>query len=163
LWSERDAQEIRLRPLTRSASERLVRQALGPMVEPDLVARLVDHAEGNPFYLEELIRATVERGGAGLPPTVVAMVQARLGGLLDDERRILRAASVFGEVFWPDGVAALLGGALPPSAVATMLAALVEHELVVVRPDSGFAGNKELAFRHALLREAAYAMLTHDD
>jgi tetratricopeptide (TPR) repeat protein len=163
LWSERGAQEIRLRPLTRSASERLVRQALGPMVEPDVVARLVDQAEGNPFYLEELIRATAERGGDRLPPTVVAMVQARLGGLLDDERRILRAASVFGEVFWPDGVAALLGGALPASMVHTMLAALIEHELVVPRPDSGFAGNPELAFRHALLREAAYAMLTDDD
>ena len=163
LWSERGAQEIRLRPLTRSASERLVRQALGPMVEPDTVVRLVDQADGNPFYLEELIRATAERGGDGLPPTVVAMVQARLGGLLDDERRLLCAASVFGEVFWPDGVAALLGGALPTSVVRSVLAALVEHELVVPRPDSGFAGNKELAFRHALLREAAYAMLTDDD
>jgi hypothetical protein len=91
------------------------------------------------------------------------MVQARLGGLLDDERRILRAASVFGEVFWPDGVAGLLGGTLSPAAVHAMLGALIEHELVLARPDSGFAGKKELAFRHALLREAAYAMLTDED
>jgi hypothetical protein len=163
LWSERGTQEIRLRPLTRAASERLVRQALGDQVEPETAARLVTQAEGNPFYLEELIRATAERGGDALPPTVVAMVQARLGGLLDDERRILRAASVFGEVFWPDGVAGLLGGALSTAAVHAMLGALIEHELVVPRPDSGFAGKKELAFRHALLREAAYAMLTDDD
>jgi eukaryotic-like serine/threonine-protein kinase len=163
LWSERGTQEIRLRPLTRSASERLVRQALGDQVEPEIAARLVTQAEGNPFYLEELIRAAAERGGDALPQTVVAMVQARLGGLLDDERRILRAASVFGEVFWPDGVAALLGGALSTAAVHTMLGGLIEHELVVPRPDSGFAGKRELAFRHALLREAAYAMLTDDD
>ena len=163
LWSERGTQEIRLRPLTRSASERLVRQVLGDQVEPETAARLVTQAEGNPFYLEELIRATAERGGDALPPTVVAMMQARLGGLLDDERRILRAASVFGEVFWPDGVAVLLGGALSPAAVHAMLGALIEHELVVPRPDSGFAGKKELGFRHALLREAAYAMLTDDD
>jgi eukaryotic-like serine/threonine-protein kinase len=163
LWSERGTQEIRLRPLTRSASERLVRQVLGDQVGPEAVARLVTQAEGNPFYLEELIRATAERGGDALPPTVVAMVQARLGGLLDDERRVLRAASVFGEVFWPDGVAVLLGGALSATAVHAMLGALIEHELVVARPDSGFAGKKELGFRHALLREAAYAMLTDDD
>jgi hypothetical protein len=163
LWSERGTQEIRLRPLTRAASERLVRQALGERVEPETAARLVTQAEGNPFYLEELIRATAERGGDALPPTVVAMVQARLGSLLDDERRILRAASVFGGVFWPDGVAALLGGALSTAAVHAMLVALIDHEIVAPRPDSAFAGKQELAFRHALLREAAYAMLTDDD
>jgi len=163
LWSERGSQEIRLRELTRSASERLVRQALGEEVGPDTIARLVAQAEGNPFYLEELIRAVAERKGDALPETVVAMVQARLGRLLDEERRLLRAASVFGEVFWPDGVAALLGGALPASAIHTLLGALVERELLVRRPDSRFAGREELCFRHALLREGAYAMLTEAD
>jgi hypothetical protein len=163
LWSERGAQEIRLRPLTRSAGERLVRQVLGEGVAADSVARLVAQAEGNPFYLEELIRAAVEHDGQALPGTVVAMVSARLAALLDDERRILRAASVFGEVFWPDGVAALLGGALPAATVHTVLASLVARELVVQRQDSVFAGRKELGFRHALLREGAYDMLTEDD
>ena len=163
LWSERGTQEIRLRPLTTTASQRLVRQALGNEVEPDTMARLVTQAEGNPFYLEELIRAVAEHKGEVFPDTVVAMVQARLGGLFDDERRILRAASVFGEVFWPDGVATLLGGALPASEVYTRLESLVERELVVQRTDSVFAGRRELAFRHALLREGAYAMLTDSD
>jgi len=163
LWSERGSQEIRLRELTRSASERLVRQALGEEVGPDTIARLVAQAEGNPFYLEELIRAVAERKGDALPETVVAMVQARLSRLLDDERRLLRAASVFGEVFWPDGVAALLGSALPAPAIHTLLGSLVERELLVRRPDSRFAGREELGFRHALLREGAYAMLTEAD
>jgi len=123
----------------------------------------VAQAEGNPFYLEELIRAVAERRGEALPETVVAMVQARLGRLLDDERRLLRAASVFGEVFWPDGVTALLGSAVPAPAIHRLLGALVERELLVRRPDSRFAGREELAFRHALLREAAYAMLTEAD
>jgi len=163
LWSERGAQEIRLRELTRSASERLVRQALGEEVGPDTIARLVVQAEGNPFYLEELIRAVAERKGDALPETVVAMVQARLSRLLDDERRLLRAASVFGEVFWPDGVAVLLGGAVPAPAVRTQLGSLVERELLVRRPEGRLAGQEELAFRHALLREGAYAMLTEAD
>jgi hypothetical protein len=163
LWSERASQEIRLRELTRSASERLVRQALGDEVGPDTVARLVTQAEGNPFYLEELIRAVAERKGDALPETVVAMVQTRLSKLLDDERRLLRAASVFGEVFWRDGVAALLGSALPTSTIHTLVGTLVERELLVRRPESRFAGQEELSFRHALLREGAYAMLTEAD
>jgi eukaryotic-like serine/threonine-protein kinase len=163
LWSERGTQEIRLRGLTRSASERLVQQVLGAEVGPDTVTRLVAQAEGNPLYLEELIRAVAERKGEALPETVVAMIQARLGGLLDDNRRLLRAASVFGEVFWPGGVAALLGGALPAPAIHSLLGTLVERELLVRRSDSRFAGQEELSFRHALLREGAYAMLTDAD
>jgi tRNA A-37 threonylcarbamoyl transferase component Bud32 len=163
LWAERGIQELRLRPLTRTASQRLVHQTLGDSVGADAAARLVTQADGNPFYLEELIRAVAEGKGDALPGTVVAMVQARLGGLVDDERRVLRAASVFGEVFWPDGVATLLGGALPARAVHAVLDSLIERELVVARPDSAFAGRRELAFRHALLREAAYAMLTDGD
>ena len=91
------------------------------------------------------------------------MVHARLGKLLDDERRLLRAASVFGEVFWSEGVAALLGEALPAPAIHAQLEALVDPELLVRRPDSRFPGMAELSFRHALLREGAYAMLTETD
>ena len=163
LWAKRGAQEIRLHPLGRSSSERLVRQVLGAEVDPTTMARLVAQAEGNPFYLEELIRAVAERKDEALPETVVAMVHARLGRLLDDERRLLRAASVFGEVFWSGGVAALLGGGPPAPAIHTWLEALVERELLVRRPDSRFPGMEELTFCHALLREGAYALLTQTD
>jgi len=163
LWAKRAAQEIRLHPLTHSASERLVRQVLGEEAGPTAMARLVAQAEGNPFYLEELIRAVAERKDEALPETVVAMVHTRLGRLLDDERQLLRAASVFGEVFWSDGVAALLGSALPAPAIHRQLETLVDRELLVRRPDSRFPGMEELSFRHALLREGAYAMLTETD
>jgi len=163
LWAKRGAQEIRLHPLSRSASERLVRQVLGAEAGPTTMARLVAQAEGNPFYLEELIRAVAERGDEALPETVVAMVHARLGRLVDDERRLLRAASVFGEVFWSEGVAALLGDDLPAPAIHAWLETLVDRELLVRRPDSRFPGMEEVAFRHALLREGAYAMLTEAD
>jgi tetratricopeptide (TPR) repeat protein len=167
LWSTRPAQELRLRQLPRAASEQLVRQVLGPQVAPGTMARLVVQAEGNPFYLEELIRALAEHGGEALPETLpetlVAMVHTRLGRLLEDERRILRVASVFGEVFWAAGVAALLGGALPALAIDALLETLVERELLVRQPDSRFTGVPEFSFRHALLREGAYSMLTAAD
>ena len=100
LWTGRNLQEIRLQQLSRKASERLVRQVLGGDVDPEVMGRLVTQADGNAFYLEELIRATAERGGEALPETVVAMVQSRLGALDGESRRVLRAASVFGEVLW---------------------------------------------------------------
>ncbi len=164
LWASSGAQEIRLNPLARRAAERLVVEALGDAADPDTVARIASQAEGNAFYLEELIRAVAQRehdeGGAALPETVVAMVRTRLEGLDPETRRTLRAASIFGEVFWPGGVAALLGGAPADPSWPTLIAG---RELVVRRAGSRFAGEEELAFRHALLREAAYAMLTPRD
>jgi hypothetical protein len=160
LWQRCHAQEIRLKPLARRASERLVREVLGDAIAPAEAARLAAHADGNAFYLEELMRAVAEapRGGP-LPETVLAMVHARLAALDPDARRALRAASVFGDVFWPGGVAALLGAPPPGDWVER----LVARELVVPRADSRFAGERELAFRHALLREGAYAALTEAD
>jgi hypothetical protein len=163
LWVERDAQQIRLDQLTRRASERLIKEVLGPAVPPETVERLVAMADGNAFYLEELIRAVVEGKGAALPETVVAMVEAKLEGLEAEARRVLRAASIFGEVFWQGGVEALLGGARRGAQVGEWLSLLVEREVLVQRPESRFSGEVELAFRHALLREGAYAMLTEED
>jgi eukaryotic-like serine/threonine-protein kinase len=165
LWADRqNAQELRLKELGRRAGERLVRQVLGDAVGSDTVEHLVKQADGNAFYLEELIRAVAEgkdRSGP-LPATVLAMVETRLGRLPPEARRVLRAASVFGEVCWESGVAMLLGtpGAAP---VREWLARLVEQEVLIGRPDSRFPGERELAFRHALLREGAYATLTTDD
>src|SRR5262249_54461353 len=152
-----------LKELSRKASERLVRQVLGDSVGPDTVERIVEHAVGNAFYLEELIRATAERRGEALPETVLAMVQSRLELLERRARRVLRASSVFGEVFWETGVAALLGTEHRPSEVSELLSSLVEREFVVRRSDSRFPGEQEYAFRHALLREGAYATLTAED
>ena len=163
LWAERELLEMRLGTLPRRASERLVHKVLGARADAATVARLVTLADGHAFYLEELIRAVAEGKGDALPETVLAMVQARLEGLDDDARRALRAASVFGEAFWPGGVARLLGGALRPTRAGAAIEALIERELVVRRPASRFAGEEELAFRHALQREGAYAMLTDED
>ncbi|XXT24263.1 protein kinase [Sorangium sp. So ce429] len=163
LWAERGVQEIRLAELTRRAAERLARHALGESVAAETLARIVDRAAGNAFYLEELIRAVAEGRGRDLPETVLAMVQARLDALGPDQRRILRAASVFGETFWKGGVVALLGGAEQTGVVGAQLGALVQQEVFVQREESRFSGEDELAFRHALLRDGAYATVTEHD
>ncbi|HSK05456.1 MAG TPA: AAA family ATPase, partial [Kofleriaceae bacterium] len=164
LWAERqNVQEIRLKELGRKAGERLVRQVLGDQVGPETLERLVTQAEGNAFYLEELIRAVAEGKDRALPGTVLAMVETRLGRLPLEARRLLRAASVFGEVCWEGGVMVLLGGAMGPTMVDEWIARLVEQELLAERPQSRVPGERELAFRHALLREGTYATLTEDD
>ncbi|WP_437806873.1 protein kinase domain-containing protein [Sorangium sp. So ce1078] len=159
LWSEHNGLRLRLAPLPRRASERLVREVLGDAVEAEQVDELLTRAEGNPFVLEEQIRALAEGRSAGMPETALAMVQARLEALDVEERRVLRAASVFGETFWEGAVSALVGGA----PAATRLGELARRELVLRRREARIAGEVEYGFRHALVREAAYGMLTERD
>jgi tetratricopeptide (TPR) repeat protein len=91
------------------------------------------------------------------------MVQARLERMETEARRVLRAASVYGQVFWEGGVRALLGGAERTAQVSEWLRELSAREVISQRPDSKFPGEPEYAFRHGLVREAAYAMLTEAD
>ncbi|WP_434042451.1 MULTISPECIES: serine/threonine-protein kinase PknK [Sorangium] len=159
LWEGRLAHELHLTPLPRRASERLVREALGAHARHDLVARLVERADGNAFFLEEQIRAVAEGNGEGEPETVVAMVQARLETLDAEARRLLRAASIFGETFRASAVAALLGSV----DIAPLLSELLRREVIVRRGEGRRRDHAEYCFRHALVREAAYGMLTARD
>ncbi|WP_394833708.1 protein kinase [Pendulispora rubella] len=159
LFRERGVVEMRLDALPRRASERFVRALLGDSVPPAQLAAMVERAGGNAFYLEELIRAAAE-GSSELPATVLAMVQARLEAMEPGARRVLRAASTFGRVFWLGAVRALLQG---QEDAAFWLAELARREVIVPCPESRFRGDAEYAFRHETVREAAYAMLTDDD
>ncbi len=156
LWAERNVERVELPPLPRAAAEKLARSVLGAG-NPD-VARVVEQAGGNAFYLEELIRAVAEGRGDRLPDTVLGTVEARITTLGPEARKALRAASVFGQTFWEDGVRALGG-----DEAAAMLDELERGELVARHPQSKLTGQTELVFRHALVREAAYAMLVDDD
>jgi tetratricopeptide (TPR) repeat protein/tRNA A-37 threonylcarbamoyl transferase component Bud32 len=162
LWEGRDLDELRLAALTKRACEQLVRHALGDRADGELTARLVERAGGNPFYLEELIRAVAEGADADLPPTVLGMVQARLDALGPAARRVLRAASLFGTTFWRGGLGALLGDT-DPLEVDAVLERLVARELVAKRGAASVPGETELVFRHTLVRDVAYAMLAEVD
>lgn len=143
---------LSLSPLPRKAAERLCQQVLGDAAPPGVVARIVRQADGNAFYLEELLRLAAAGRSDQLPDTLVAITQARLERLSPLQRRALGAASVLGEQFWPDAVRAMEG-----AEVAAALDVLVREELVEPSASPRFAGVRELAFRHALAREAAYA------
>lgn len=151
--------EIALGPLPRAAGEELVRRALGDDASEALVARLVEHADGNAFFLEEQIRAAASGKSGDLPETVLAMVQARLEALSAQARRALRAASIFGQTFTARGASALVGD-LP---VAKLLPELLDHEVIALGDGHRRAGEAEYRFRHALVREGAYGMLTEAD
>ena len=77
---------------------------MGNKISPTITARIVEQSAGNALFLEELVRAVAEGRGEELPETVLAVLHARLMRMPADARRVLRAASVFGETFWEGGV-----------------------------------------------------------
>ena len=163
LWHGRDLTQLELGHLSRKACATLAREVLGDAVDDEVVADLVARAAGNAFYLEELIRSVAEGHRGALPETVLAMVQARLEGLDAEARQILRAASIFGRVFWRGGVEVLLGGSDSQQRVGSWLAELAVQEVITRRPGGALPGEDEYVFRHALLRDAAYRTLTRED
>ncbi|MDI1451189.1 serine/threonine-protein kinase [Polyangium sp. 6x1] len=166
LWEGREVQDVRLHPLDNDDAERLVRGALGPQTPRAVVDHIVEHGLGNAFYLEELIRAESESRGGALPVSVIGMVDARIDSKsLDEEaRRVLRAASIFGEAAWEGALGPIVfGHGEPTASLGKTLDKLCDCELLTRRRQSRFAGETEYTFRHPLLREAAYARLTDDD
>ncbi len=162
LWAARQPDRMALRPLSKRACTELAQQHPEALA-PELIERLVERAGGNPFYLEELLRHA-RTSDEALPDTVLALVGVRLAALPAEERRALRAASVFGRSFWADGVAALLGD---DSAGASTTRGLVDRLIArdLVQPDrqARLAGADAYRFGHELVREAAYAMLPFED
>ncbi len=164
LWSERKPLTIPLLELGRKPSEELARAVLGEHVAPETIRRIAKRAAGNAFFLEELIRAVAEDPATDtLPPSVLAMAQARLEALDPEARQLLRAASVFGQVFWRGAVATLVGKQNDPRSVDEWLVRLGDRELISKRRTSRYPTEDEFVFRHALFREAAYSMLTESD
>ncbi len=163
LWTERGLTKIELAPLAPQAAGQLARAVLGDQASPEAIATLADKSGGNPFFLEELARARGDGDSGEWPETVLATVEARLARLDGDARRVLRAAAVIGPVFWPGAVIHLVGGAPFASTVTSRLDALVEREFVISTDGSRFAGERQLAFRHGLIRDAAYGTLPDDD
>jgi tetratricopeptide (TPR) repeat protein len=159
LWEEERRETVLLRALTRKACTGLIEHVLGEDTPDELITTIVARAAGNAFFLEELCRASAA-GRDELPESVVAVAQARIENLPDKQRTLLRTASIFGETFWRGGLITLGNDA---TAVDHVVSELVDNELIRRRAYSTVLGQEELCFRHAFLREAAYAMLTDDD
>lgn len=158
LWRSHDVSEIKLPPLGRRACERLVRQVVSEVDVSDL-GELVGACEGNPLLLEELLRARA--AGATARPQLAALIETRLAKLPSEHRRVLRAASIIGERFSVEGLARIA------QAGAEMVERVLEgaaSEELLVRSAGGMGELDGIwAFRHAVVRDVAYAMLPADD
>jgi class 3 adenylate cyclase/tetratricopeptide (TPR) repeat protein len=149
---------LRLDPLGAAESEQLVEQRLaGIDIEPGLRERMLAAAGGNPLFVEELA-AMVRESGDGevlVPPTIQALLAARLDQLDPGERTVLERAAVEGEVFHRGALQAL---APEERQLSVRLTALVRSELI--RPEKAqVPGEDAFCFRHLLIRDAAYNAL----
>jgi tetratricopeptide (TPR) repeat protein len=155
LWRERQAQRISIPPLGKRAVEEMARRILGDKAEGRL-EWILEQAQGNPFYLEELARVLAEgKDVAEVPSSVIGMVQMRFDAAGDGAKQVLRAASIFGRNFRSAGVKALLAEMISDD-IDRWLEILVQREILFARP---FGNSREHVFRHALHRDAAYALL----
>jgi len=153
LVADRQPTGVALGKLGTKAMEKLVTRALSPDPDPALVASIVDRAGGNPFFAEELVRAASH---GETTTAALAMLESRLTSLEPEARRVLRAGSVFGAQFSSAQVVALLGDDATREFVDAWCAWLAEREVLA---QSGGVWS----FRHALVRDAAYSMLTEED
>ncbi len=149
-----DASLLTLLPLSEADSEQLVAQLQEVSVSSR--ARIVEAAEGNPLFVEQLVAMLAECGNGELdvPPTLQALLAARIDRLPDSERQIVERGAVEGRLFHRGAVTALL---LEPERgdVGTHLLALVRKELIL--PDRAILpGDDAFRFRHILIRDAAY-------
>ncbi|MEO8133767.1 MAG: hypothetical protein ABI831_07315, partial [Betaproteobacteria bacterium] len=163
---------LHLRALDATDGNMLARallQRIDEGAEP-IRALLVAQADGNPFYMEELVRMLIDDGvivAAGerwhvrpeklrafrVPTTLVGVLQARIDALPAADRHALQQASIVGHVFWDDALAAL-----DPRAIESM-PALQRRSLVLRHADSAFDGTSEEAFHHHLLHQVTYDMV----
>jgi class 3 adenylate cyclase len=142
---------MRLEPLTADEADSLIRNE----VSDDLRVRIARAAGGNPLFISEMLAMAHERADVEVPPTLRALLTARLDQLDEPERRVLERGSVEGELFHRGAVQAL---APEEAQVTARLTGLVRRELV--RPDRPqFAGDDAFRFRHLLIRDAAYDAL----
>jgi DNA-binding SARP family transcriptional activator len=150
-----NATTILLEPLAPAEADELI-ASLAPADEA-LHARVREAAGGNPLFIEEMLAFARETGDRGVaaPPTIRALLAARLDQLEGAERAVLQCGAVEGEVFHRGPVAMLtpVEGDVTP-----LLMALVRKELI--RFDRAeFPGEEAYRFRHLLLRDAAYDAL----
>lgn len=169
---------LHLNPLSSELSDHLVQALLQSFeqIPRELHELVLTRADGNPFYIEELIKMLIEEAvivkeGVSwhvrvenlthlhVPPTLTGILQARLDTLTIGERNILQQASVIGRIFWDVVLFHLNQTAqqgLPQDSVKLVLVTLQDKEMIYPRALSAFADAGEHIFKHSLLREVAY-------
>jgi class 3 adenylate cyclase/tetratricopeptide (TPR) repeat protein len=150
-----NATTVLLEPLSDDETDELIERLLGDAgLDEALRMRIREAAEGNPLFVEQMLAMVAEspNGDVVVPPTIQALLAARLDQLDAAERGVLERGAVEGKIFHRGGVEAL---APDEQDVSTRLMALVRKELV--RPDrTQLPGDDAFRFRHLLIRDAAY-------
>jgi class 3 adenylate cyclase len=166
-WA-RTAELVELDALSAEDSLRLLGELLAGELPTRLHDLVLDRAEGNPFFVEEVLETLIDRGllertngswtlaelpsDFDVPDSVQAVLSARIDLLEPTEKEALQAAAVIGRVFWSGPVYELVPG--EPD-----LRVLEERDFVRRRSGSSMAGEREYAIKHALTREVAYTSL----
>ena len=179
-WGEGQVfhKQLELHPLSKRESRQLVAEILKftADIPPELRELMVGGAEGNPFYLEELIKMLIEDGvvvpgeetweidltrleQVDIPSTLAGVLQARLDSLPGYERAVLQQASVVGRLFWDRIVSYIQSGegdGDDPQRIPLALTSLRNRELIYRHEESAFIGAVEYLFKHDVLREVTY-------
>ena len=154
-----NATSLLLEPLGDEDCDRLIDTLAAEAIDDETRQRIIVASQGNPLFVHEMLAMAREQPGERqivVPPTIHALLQARLDRLSSNERTVIECGSVEGQIFHRGSVAEL--AAPVRSDVETHLSALVRQELI--RPDSTvFAGDEAFRFRHILIRDAAYESL----
>ncbi|MDH4112992.1 MAG: tetratricopeptide repeat protein [Actinomycetota bacterium] len=164
-WAEGHGDVVELEGLGATESERLLRMRDEKSTDPGVLHRIVERAEGNPLFLEEMLSVVNETAGvpteSSIPTTIQAVLLARLERLSPQVARIAGVASVEGRAFHSAAVAELTP-ADSRLAVPADLAALARARLARAIGGAG-PGEPDFEFRHQLIRDAAYSRLAKSD
>jgi len=156
-----DATTLGLAPLSDEETARLIAGRIArPVVAAESQQVLLDRAGGNPLYAEQFADLFVERGSADdlpLPETLQGIIAARLDGLGQAEKDVLRDASVVGKVFWLSSLGTEGNG------TSSALHSLERKGFVRRQRRSSLEGESEFAFAHALVRDVAYGQIARAD
>jgi class 3 adenylate cyclase/tetratricopeptide (TPR) repeat protein len=168
----RNYSSVSLDPLTEDESQQLISSLLGATDLPEeFCKRILRRAEGNPFFLHEILRSLIDEGSlrqsdgrwvpseklaeVEIPDDVQAVILSRIDLLEPAERRVLQQASVVGRNFWIGAVSQLTG----IDDLSSILRNLQQREFVVERLTSSISGELEFSFKHVLIRDVAYQSL----
>ncbi len=167
--ARRQTSQLVLEALPPAGTGQLLDSLLGVEAPASMRDLILERAEGNPFFVEELVATLIDRDvlhrsadgwsfgelppGFDVPDSVKAVLAARIDLLPAAEKSALQAASVIGRVFWTGPVYELVEGAQPDFGL------LEERDFVRRRQGSSLAGEREYVIKHALTREVAYASL----
>ena len=173
-WGDREGSvRLALGPLAAGDSGRLVDELLGGEVAADVRDRVVSSAEGNPLFVQQLVSMLVDRGmlrrddegwsstgdlaELAVPPTIQALLAARLDALTREERAVVEPAAVIGLVFAEPAIEELVPSSLRATVPAHLNA--LDRKQFLLRESRVVGEDEAYRFRNLLIRDATYGSL----